>query len=362
MEKNLFLLSSYDFDLPESYIAIYPRKERDRAKLLIVNKKGDIIKDTYFFDIENFINENDLLILNNTKVIKSQLNAILYNKNLFFNVNLVEAISERKYLAFIKNRKKLKFGDILIVNKEFEKHYKIENNFILNDSLLYFKVNKFIDDKVEIEFNKPVNYDLLEKYGNIPIPPYLKRKPIQIDEEYYQTVYSKEPGSFAAPTAGLHFTYELLEKLKNKGVLIDYLTLNIGAGTFNPIRTENINDHKMHEEEYFLSKELVDKINRTKKMGNKVIACGTTTLRALEGNYFSYNQLKEGYHRTDIFIKPNFEFKVVDSLITNFHTPKSTLLILVCAFAGYDNIFKYYEYAKENKYKFFSYGDAMFIL
>lgn len=376
---DLFSLSSYDFDLPDSLIALYPKQKRDEAKLLVVDKFGNIIKDTFFYDIGNYINEGDLLILNDSKVIKSKLYGFNKTNNRIFEINLVYNIDNKNYLSFIKNRKKLKKGEILVIkklnlnsksfNESINKNKKVNTNYNScidnnndNCSNLEIEIVEFIEDKVKIKFNKEVSYELLHEYGEIPIPPYLKRKSCEIDEIYYQTVYSKEYGSFASPTAGLHFTKELIKKLEEKKVIIKYLTLHVGAGTFNPIRTDDINKHKMHEETYFFSKDLVEKINETKKNAKRVIACGTTTLRALEGNFLSYGYLKEGLHKTDIFIKPGFKFNVVDSLITNFHTPKSTLLILVCAFAGYSNIFKYYDYAKNNDYKFFSYGDAMFIL
>jgi len=349
-------INSYDFELPDSFIAKYPNLARDRCKLLIVNKKGDIIKDTFFYDIIDFLNKDDLLILNDSKVVKSKLFCININKNIMHELNLVEKLDNFNYIAFIKNRKKCKINDFLYVDLlENLKNNKIEKD-------LFFRIVDFIDDKIKIKFNKEVTFEILDKYGYIPIPPYLKRNCEKIDEIYYQTIYSKNYGSFASPTAGLHFTENLLEKIKEKGVTIEFLTLNVGAGTFSPIRTNNIINHKMHEELYFLSEQIVDKIIKTKEKNGKIIACGTTTLRALEGNFNKYNKLVAGYHTTDLFIKYGFKFNVVDSLITNFHTPKSTLLILVCTFAGYENIFKYYNYAKNNNYKFFSYGDAMFII
>lgn len=366
---DLFNIEAYNFDLPESYIAKYPLKKRDEAKLLVVDKKGNIVDDTKFYNIIDYLNENDLLILNDSKVIKSRLYGYrekdnrnveillldpfleIKNNNKFKNKDEISKnnfeINNSKFYALIKNRKKFKIGDILVLGDETK---------------IKCKIIEFVEDKIVVEFENIITIETLDLIGNIPIPPYFKRKAEEIDDNYYQTVYSNKGGSQAAPTAGLHFTKDLLKKVKNKIFDIKYVTLHVGWGTFSPIRTSNIKEHKMHYEYYELKEDLVDTINFVKSKKGRVIACGTTTLRALEGNFNDNGKLVSGNFKTNIYIYPGYKFNIVDSLITNFHTPKSSLLILVSAFAGNENIRRYYKYAIENNYRFFSYGDAMFII
>ena len=338
-------LKDFDFELDKTLIAEKQLSNRDQSRLMILNNSkttdeiiGEIIEKNFLNCIE-YINPNDLLILNNSKVIKSRI--ILNEKiELFLN----KKISDLTWTSFAKPAKKLKVGD---------KFYFDGNYIIIKEKLESGEVLiEFILDSID-------DYTFFDKYGHMPIPPYIKRKvPSEEDNKNYQTVYAKERGSVAAPTAGLHFTDELLKKIKVKGAEIDYVTLHVGAGTFLPIKTENLNDHVMHEENCYVSGELIEKIKKTKASGGKVISVGTTTLRALE-SAFLFN--KTGNFNTNIFIKDGFEFKSTDVLITNFHLPKSTLLILVSAFGGYKQIMNAYKIATEKKYRFFSYGDAMMI-
>ncbi len=338
-------LKDFDFELDKTLIAEKQLSNRDQSRLMILNNSkttdeiiGEIIEKNFLNCIE-YINPNDLLILNNSKVIKSRI--ILNEKiELFLN----KKISDLTWTSFAKPAKKLKVGD---------KFYFDGNYIIIKEKLESGEVLvEFILDSID-------DYTFFDKYGQMPIPPYIKRKvPSEEDNKNYQTVYAKERGSVAAPTAGLHFTDELLKKIKAKGVEIDYVTLHVGAGTFLPIKTENLDNHVMHEENCYVSGELIEKIRKTKASGDKVISVGTTTLRALE-SAFLFN--KTGNFNTNIFIKDGFEFKSTDVLITNFHLPKSTLLILVSAFGGYKQIMNAYKIAMEKKYRFFSYGDAMMI-
>lgn len=337
-------LSDFDYNLPEELIAQQPAKERSNSRLLTFFD-GEI-NDNIFPNILDCIKENDLVIFNNSKVIKAQLYlqkndskiSVNLNKPVDFNNNFI-------WSGFAKPAKKLKIGD------EFQ--YS-EGNIKI--------IDKLDNGEVILQFN--INIDIesfLDKYGILPLPPYIKRAANNLNSEEdltrYQTIYAKNSGSVAAPTAGLHFTDEILTALKQKAD-IAYVTLNVGAGTFLPVKTDDINQHKMHEEFCHISDETIAKIKNTKAHNGRVIAVGTTSLRVLES--FRSRNINGNYFATDIFIKPGYEFKIVDCLITNFHMPKSTLLMLVAAFIGYDNMMTIYKHAVENKYRFFSYGDACF--
>jgi S-adenosylmethionine:tRNA ribosyltransferase-isomerase len=338
-------LKDFDFELDKTLIAEKQLEKRDQSRLMILDNRKithettDEIIEKNFLNCVEHINPNDLLILNNSKVIKSR---IILNEKIELYLN--KKVSDLTWTSFAKPAKKLNVGD---------KFYFDNNYIIIKEKLDSGEILvEFILDSIN-------DYTFFDKYGHMPIPPYIKRKaPVEDDNKNYQTVYAKEIGSVAAPTAGLHFTDELLKKIKAKGVEIDYVTLHVGAGTFLPIKTENLDNHVMHEENCYVSAELIEKIKKTKLRGGKVISVGTTTLRALE-SAFLFN--KTGSFNTNIFIKNSFEFKSTDVLITNFHLPKSTLLILVCAFGGYKQIMNAYKIATEKKYRFFSYGDAMMI-
>lgn len=333
----------FDYNLPLDKIAYFPRK-RGTSKLLVCLKKtGDFFEDK-FYNIDKYLEENSLIILNDTKVYKARV---------YFSFN----DGKRGEILILRYNE----NEMLCIGKPAKKIFK--------EKKIYFKSNiKSIDIKKEgdnifsIKINSAVEH-LINVAGVLPLPPYIKRNSQKEDEEWYQTIYAKKIGSIAAPTAGLHFTEELLEKLEKKGIKISYLTLHIGIGTFKPIRTKNIEEHKMEEEQFEISHNLAYEIKCAKNEKRKVIAVGTSTVRALETVHIIGNgKFSPLSGKTDLFIYPNFKFKVIDGLITNFHQPNSTPLSLVCAFAGVENIKKWYKEAKKLDFKFLSYGDSMLIL
>lgn len=329
----------FDFDLPEEFIAKVPLAKRDEAKLLLVPQ----LENKQVKDLVDILPENMLMVFNNTKVIPARIFGICGERH--FEVTLHKNIALDTWLAFIKNSKKLHEGD--------------EISF--GEGLLVGRVkSKQGESGVELQFNKSGHefFDVLSHIGTLPLPPYLKREATTEDFERYQTVYAKEEGAVAAPTAGLHFTDELLQKLHKKGIDTVELTLHVGAGTFQPVKVEDTKDHKMHSEYVVITKEVADKINQAKRDGKKIVAVGTTVLRSLESAVDSDGFIHPFAQETDIFITPPYVFKSVDYLMTNFHLPKSTLFMLVSAFAGMDEMKKAYEFAKENGYRFYSYGDS----
>lgn len=331
-------LSDFDYHLPEQLIATAPLKERHDSRLLIVSDK---LLDQHFKDICKYISPGDLLILNNTRVIKARLFGHKPSGGKV-EVMLERIVDDYSLIAHVRTSKSIKLG-MQITLPELE----VEITEILGG---LFKVSSKI----------PVNWiEYFDKYGNLPLPPYMQRQAELSDEERYQTVYAKDEGSVAAPTAGLHFSKEILDKLEAQGTKIAYVTLHVGSGTFKPVSVENISEHKMHSEIFNISQETIDKIIHTKKEGGKIVAVGTTSMRTLET--VAKRGLIAQSGETDIFITPGFKFEIVDKLITNFHLPKSTLLMLVMAFAGINEIKNAYQYAIENKYRFFSYGDAMLL-
>ena len=359
------LVSEYDYELPEELIAQLPADRRENSRMLVLNRDCRSIFHKHFYDIVDFIDENSILVLNNTKVMPARLIGhkdtgakieVFLLKNLGTIQNsdspAVQPAQGSYWEVLIKPSKRIKPDTIIKISNE----------------LSVKAIQKTEEDGgwiVELLYEGDV-LDVLHRNGNIPLPPYIERK-LQtedikkLDFERYQTVYAKDEGSVAAPTAGLHFTHEILEKLKNKGVEIAYVTLNVGLGTFRPVKCENISDHKMHSETFEITEETAEKINRAKANGKKLVAVGTTTVRTIETAYQKYGCIKACHDHSELFIYPPYEFKVIDELITNFHLPKSTLLMLVSAFAGKDFIFEAYREAIENKYRFFSYGDCMFI-
>ncbi|MDX1949440.1 MAG: tRNA preQ1(34) S-adenosylmethionine ribosyltransferase-isomerase QueA [Rickettsiales bacterium] len=338
-------LSDFDYYLPEELIAEKPLKNRDESRLLRFAEGK--ISEHIFKDIINFVTAGDVIVFNNTKVIPARLEGSVSNSKC--EVTLLKILSKDNektiWSAFCKPAKKFIIGNSFEIADEFKAKI-IAKNF--GEIQLEFNLS-------EIEF-----FQKLAKYGSMPLPPYIakKRKPDESDKENYQTIYAEKEGSVAAPTAGLHFTEELLERLKNKGVILSFITLNVGAGTFLPVKVDNITDHKMHSEYFEISDETANTINQAKKQGKKIIVVGTTSLRALESAPFENGEIKGFFGDTDIFIYPSYKFKIPDFLITNFHLPKSTLMMLVSAFIGYENTKKLYEFAVQNKYRFFSYGDA----
>jgi S-adenosylmethionine:tRNA ribosyltransferase-isomerase len=338
-------LKDFDYELPEEKIAQNRLAERDESKLLILNPDYSII-DEKFHNIHHYLDPGDLLVFNDSKVIKAHLN--LYKETTKISINLNKEISKNIWSGFAKPAKKLEVGDSFDFSG---------NNIIIKE--------KHEDGLVEFEFDLKTGisvFDFLEIYGSTPIPPYIRGgEADDEDEDTYQTIYSKERGSVAAPTAGLHFTDNVFVNLQKKNVEFCFVTLHVGAGTFLPVKTENIEDHKMHSEYSSISEDAAKKINIARAEGRKIIAVGTTSVRTLESCMQRNDKIIAETFETDIFIKPGFEFKVVDRLITNFHMPKSTLMMLVSAFAGHERIIKAYNHALKRDYRFLSYGDAMLL-
>ena len=332
-------LSDFDFDLPKSLIAQYPSSIRTDSRLLVLR---DIIDDSTFSQLGNFLKPNDLLVLNDTKVIAARL---FGHKDSGGKVEvLVERlINDHEALVMIKSSRSPKIGTYVVL--ENKSRIKICDK---NDGI--YKVN-FESDSI---------LNVLNEIGHIPLPPYINREDSKEDQSRYQTVYAKNDGAVAAPTAGLHFDEMLLSSLEHQGINHTFLTLHVGAGTFQPVKVEDIESHKMHSEYYEISTETIDKIEQAKALGGRIIAVGTTALRALESASVN-GSLKYQKGDTDIFIYPGFKFQIVDAMITNFHLPKSSLLMLVSAFIGFEEMFETYNHAIKEKYRFFSYGDAMLL-
>lgn len=334
----------FDYYLPEELIAQHPAEKRDHARLLVLDKETGEKEDKFFYDIIDYLNPGDVLVMNDTRVIPARLFGHRVDKEESIEVFLLHNIEGKTWECLVRPGKKMKIGTKIIFSEELS----AEVRDIKEDG------NRIIEFFYEGIFN-----EILDKLGNMPLPPYIKE---ELDEpEEYQTVYSKNPGSVAAPTAGLHFTKKLLKQIEKKGIKLAYLTLNVGLGTFRPVSVDDVNDHKMHSEFYSISQETADIINEAHANGKRVIATGTTTIRTLETVYKNKGKITKDSGWTDIFIYPGFEYKVVDALITNFHLPKSTLVMLVAAFTSQDMILDTYNYAVKEKYRFFSFGDAMFI-
>lgn len=335
-------LSDFDYELPEELIAQYPLAERTASRLLHITENG--YNDDMFANIETYLRPGDLLIANNTQVIKARL---LGKKE---TGGLVEALIERvtgedTAMAMIRASKSPKPGSILIFGQ---------------DESLRVEVIDRDDQFFILRFPGPV-LGFLETYGKVPLPPYIEHVADKADEGRYQTVYAKNPGAVAAPTAGLHFTETLLQKLKADGIDIEYITLHVGAGTFRPVRVENISEHKMHPEWCEMSPEVAEKINQAKREGRRVIAVGSTSCRTLESCAKEVGTVQAGHRDTSLFVTPGYQFKIVDAMITNFHLPKSTLVMLISALVGREQVLSAYRHAVKERYRFFSYGDACLI-
>jgi len=339
----------FDFYLPSQLIAQHPTIDRTSSRMLHLNSIDGSLSDKKFLDLPNLLQAGDLLIFNDTRVIKARL---FGHKHTGGNVEILieRVIDEHTAYAHVRASRSPKVGSLMKLSDVFDVVVTARHN-----------------DLFELRFLSETSVlDLLEQHGALPLPPYITHEATSEDEDRYQTVFSKHLGAVAAPTAGLHFNDIMLEVLKQKGVEIAYVTLHVGAGTFQPVRVDDINEHKMHSELYSISQKTIDMIVETKNRGSKVIAIGTTVLRALESSARVCKSnpdgtLQAGSNETDIFISPGYHFKVVDRLFTNFHLPKSTLLMLVSAFAGMTNIKSAYAHAIEQQYRFFSYGDAMLI-
>ncbi|PLX71298.1 MAG: tRNA preQ1(34) S-adenosylmethionine ribosyltransferase-isomerase QueA [Denitrovibrio sp.] len=331
-------ISDYDFHMPEELIAQFPAKKRGESKLLVTRPDGTL-EDKEFSDINYIVAKNSFMVINTTKVMKAR---ILGSKDTGGQVEILvlEKLTDNTCVAITKG--KVKLGTVVNVGK----HHAVVKEILEDSSRV-------------VEFDITVS-EAMELYGHMPLPPYIRRGDAESDAERYQTVYSKDDGSVAAPTAGLHFTPKILDKLKKKGIPILEISLSIGIGTFRPVKVDFLEDHEMHTEKYFISEEVAAEINKFKSEGKKLVAVGTTAVRALE-SATEDNGVKAGYGETNLFIKPGYKFKMVDELVTNFHLPKSTLFVLVSELAGRERMIEAYNHAKKNKYRFFSYGDAMYI-
>lgn len=338
-------LSEFDFDLPEELIAQTPLKQRDHSRLMVVNRKNQTIEDKHFYDIVDYLHEGDILVRNNTKVIPARLYGTKPATNGHVEVLLLKDLGNNVWECLVGNAKIVK-KDTLIS---------------FGDGSLQAKCIEVKDEGIrifEMQY-EGIFYEVLDKLGTMPLPPYIKEK--LSEPQRYNTVYAKVEGSAAAPTAGLHFTPEINEKVLAKGVKIVDVTLHVGLGTFRPVKTDNVLEHTMHSEYYEMSEEAAQILNEAKANHQRIISVGTTSTRVLESVYNKYNCFKATKENTNIFIYPGYEWKAVDALITNFHLPKSTLIMLVSSLAGKDLIFKAYHHAVEEKYRFFSFGDSMFI-
>lgn len=336
-------LSTYDFSLPENLIAQTPLEKRDESRMLVFNRKTGDTFHRHFYEITDFLKKGDVLVVNNTRVLPARIFGFK-ETGAKLEILLLKRINLTDWEVLLKPAKRIKLGEKLVVNEELSctvQEIKPDGNRV-----------------VRFDF-KGVFEDILNRVGSMPLPPYIHEK--LKDKERYQTVYNKILGSAAAPTAGLHFTPELLKKIQDMGCEIVELTLDVGLGTFRPCKEEDITRHDMHTEHYRLSEETAEKINKAKRENRRVIAVGTTSVRTLETVALKGVPLEASEGDTSIFIYPPYDFKIVDALITNFHLPKSTLIMLVSAFAGYKNTMDLYEEAVENCYRFFSFGDAMFI-
>ncbi len=337
--------SDFYYDLPEELIAQSPLEDRTNSRLMILDKQNGSITHKHFYDIVDYIDSGDCIVINDTKVLPARLYGVKKDTNALIEFLLLKRIDDKRWETLVKPGKKA----------------KVDTEIIFKEGLLEGRITEILDTGNRIiEFKyEGIFEEILNELGEMPLPPYIHEK--LEDKDRYQTVYAKNVGSSAAPTAGLHFTNEIIEKLKNKGVIIAKLTLHVGLGTFRPVKAEYISEHVMHSEYYELSEEEADKINAAKLAGKKIIAVGTTSTRTLETISDEKGYVKASNGWTDIFIYPGYKFKIVDGLITNFHLPESTLIMLVSTLAGKENTMNAYKEAVIEKYRFFSFGDAMLI-
>jgi S-adenosylmethionine:tRNA ribosyltransferase-isomerase len=335
----------FNFELPEKLIAQTPLSKRDSSRLLVLDKKTGEIEHKHFTDIIDYLNKGDVLVLNDSKVMPARLYGVKEDTNALIELLMLKEVQKDTWECLTKPAKRVKIGTIVSFGEDRLKAQCIE---IKEEGIRVFKL-----------IYEGILYEILDQLGEMPLPPYIHEK--LEDKDRYQTVYAKNIGSAAAPTAGLHFTPELLDKVKQKGIKIAYITLHVGLGTFRPVSVDDVNNHKMHSEFYLLTKDNADILNDAKKNGNKIISVGTTTTRTLETILSIKEDFAECSGWTDIFIYPGFKFKAVDILITNFHLPKSTLVMLVSAFSNKEYILNAYNVAVKEEYRFFSFGDSMII-
>ncbi len=342
-------INHFEYHLPEDLIAQHPADKRDASRLLVVDRKTGKLDHRHFYNILEYLNPGDCLVMNNSKVIPARLFGVKEITGAKVEFLLTKRVRDDIWEAMVRPGKKLHIGDRVSFSENGSMSAKILEHGEGGTRLVRFEY--------EGDF-----HELLEQIGKIPLPPYIERESEEEDRERYQTVYCKEEGSVAAPTAGLHFTEELIDKALQKGVKTAFVTLHVGIGTFRPVKCENIEEHKMHFEEYHIDESNAAIINETKSAGGRIIAVGTTSVRTLESAASVDGTVPAGHGNTDIFIFPGYRFKVIDSLITNFHLPKSTLLMLVSALYNREAVLEAYREAVEQRYRFFSYGDAMLIL
>jgi len=341
-------INEFDYFLPEELIAQHPAEKRDASRLLVVDRKSGRLEHRHFFNILEYLNPGDCLVMNDSKVIPARLFGIKEITEAKVEFLLLKRIKDDIWEAMVRPGKKLHVGDRVSFSEDGSLSAEILEHGEGGTRIVRFEYDG--------DF-----HELLDRIGKMPLPPYIDRESGEEDKERYQTVYCREEGSVAAPTAGLHFTKELMDAAVKKGVKIAYVTLHVGIGTFRPVKCEIIEEHKMHFEEYEIDETAAAVINETKKAGGRIISVGTTTTRTLESAANEEGIVAPGRGSTGIFIYPGYRFKVIDSLITNFHLPKSTLIMLISAFAGREFVLKAYETAVREKYRFFSFGDAMFL-
>ncbi len=341
--------SQFNYHLPEELIAQFPLEPRDSSRLMVMDKDSGQLVHDHFYNLPNYLSSKDCLILNDSRVMPARVWGKNVNTQRVVEFLLLKQRETNTWEVLVKPGKKAKVGFKFVFGTSEE-------------PLLHAEVTEILEDGNRIIKFEPTEnfFSKLEKIGTMPLPPYIKQK--LKDQSRYQTIYANESGSSAAPTAGLHFTSRLLREIEKKGIGKGFVTLHVGLGTFRPVKEDNIENHKMHSEHFILPQETVELIESTKKQGGRVISVGTTSCRVLESVYKKYGKLKSCSEPTDIFIKPGFEFGVIDGLITNFHLPESTLIILVCTFAGYKNTLKAYDEAVKERYRFFSFGDSMMII
>ena len=338
--------SDFYYDLPKELIAQTPVEPRDHSKMMVLSRENNTIEHKHFYDFIDYLNPGDCLILNNTRVLPARMYGVKKDTGAIVEFLLLNNLGNDRWETITGPGKKA----------------KVDAEFSFGDGILTCKIEEVLDNGnrvAKFSYDASNIYEVLDKVGEMPLPHYITEK--LTDKERYQTVYSKELGSAAAPTAGLHFTDEIMEKIQEKGIRIGYVTLHVGIGTFRPVKAENIEDHEMHSEHYQIPKETADLINETKKNGGRVVAVGTTCCRTLESVMQSQGEMKEFDDWTSIFIYPGYKFKCIDALLTNFHLPESTLIMLVSALYNRESILDAYNTAVKEKYRFFSFGDCMFI-
>ena len=343
--KETYTLEDFNFDLPDELVAQYPVEKRDSSRLLVLDRATGERKHRFFSDLVDEIRPGDLLVFNNARVIHARIYCLRETGGKI-EVILTQRLAENRWLIICNRTKRLKTGEKISAEK---------------NTSVFFTITGRVDEYLEVETGTELTDEILESIGEIPLPPYIRREAGEGDSERYQTVYSSESGAVAAPTAGLHFTPELMAQLREKGAQTEFLTLYVSWGTFQPVRNSELSRHKMHTERYLLPESTANAVNSARAEGRRIIAVGTTSLRVLETTYKDGENIP-GYGETGIFIYPPKKIHSIDAIVTNFHTPCSTLLMLISAFAGYDLIMETYRDAVERRYRFFSYGDAMLIV